>query len=316
MHFYCQIELLKIAPRGFSILSYTGPLPHQSLIPKSPTDIEYANEEPIQVPHNSLDEQEAKDDLHVSESIDDNAEALSNISRSAVGKLLKRVKKGFNREGIGYLRHCESFAKLKVERGSKESKKVFIGTSKGEDRANPESYCRETMEYACNPEMDNIDNVYDDSEWEDGYAPTLSSIKDFQENLVNGVSVEFDLSHGSAKRKPARRATAEEKEVAELVHKAHLLCLLGRGRLIDSACNDPLIQASLLSLVPTHLLKVAEFPNLTADHLSSLVNWFHKNFRATSPSVAEKSCHLALTSTLETREGTPEACCSIISGTF
>lgn len=34
--------------------------------------------------------------------------------------------------------------------------------------------------------------------------------------------------------------------MAELVHKAHLLCLLGRGRLIDSACNDTLIQVSLL----------------------------------------------------------------------
>ncbi|KAL6582822.1 hypothetical protein OROMI_004900 [Orobanche minor] len=265
-----------------------------------------------------VDEQEAIDNLHVSESIDDNAEDLSNISRSAVGKLLKRVKKGFNREDIGYLRHCESSAKVEreVERGSKESEKISIGTSRGEDRANHESYCRKTMEYACNPEKDNIDNGYDDSEWEDGSAPTLSSIKDFRENLVNGVSVEFDLSHGSAKRKPVRRANAGEKEVAELMHKAHLLCLLGRGRLIDSACNDPLIQASLLSLVPAHLLKVAEFPNLTADHLSSLVNWFHKNFRATSPSVAEKSCNLALASTLETREGTQEACCSIISGTF
>lgn len=32
------------------------------------------------------------------------------------------------------------------------------------------------------------------------------------------------------------------QELAELVHKIHLLCLLGRGRLIDTACNDPLIQ--------------------------------------------------------------------------
>lgn len=34
-------------------------------------------------------------------------ETLSNISRDAVGKLLKRVKKGFSKEDVGYLRHCE-----------------------------------------------------------------------------------------------------------------------------------------------------------------------------------------------------------------
>ena len=33
-----------------------------------------------------------------------------------------------------------------------------------------------------------------------------------------------------------------KQELAELVHKVHLLCLLARGRLIDNACDDPLIQ--------------------------------------------------------------------------
>lgn len=32
------------------------------------------------------------------------------------------------------------------------------------------------------------------------------------------------------------------QELAELVHKVHLLCLLARGRLLDLACDDPLIQ--------------------------------------------------------------------------
>ena len=35
------------------------------------------------------------------------------------------------------------------------------------------------------------------------------------------------------------------QELAELVHKVHLLCLLARGRMIDKACNDPLIQVKL-----------------------------------------------------------------------
>lgn len=32
------------------------------------------------------------------------------------------------------------------------------------------------------------------------------------------------------------------QEAAELVHKVHLLCLIARGRIVDNACNDPLIQ--------------------------------------------------------------------------
>ncbi|KAL8476345.1 hypothetical protein ACS0TY_028862 [Phlomoides rotata] len=238
------------------------------------------------------------------ESINDD-ETLPNISRDAVGKLLKRVKRGFKKEDVGYLRRCEHPTEMDGE--SKDTGRKPIGTTGGNDIAGPESLSQEAMEYALNPEMDDKDNDFDDSEWEDGSIPTLSSLKDFQEDIINGVSIDFDIPRGLEKRKPVRRATAEEKEVAELVHKAHLLCLLGRGRLIDCACNDPLIQASLLSLVPTHLLKVAESPKLTASHLLPLVNWFHNNFHVRSPNLAEKSCHLALASTLETREGTPEA---------
>jgi hypothetical protein len=32
------------------------------------------------------------------------------------------------------------------------------------------------------------------------------------------------------------------QELAELVHKVHLLCLIARGRVVDKACNDTLIQ--------------------------------------------------------------------------
>ncbi|GJZ35148.1 hypothetical protein Tco_0580965 [Tanacetum coccineum] len=62
--------------------------------------------------------------------------------------------------------------------------------------------------------------------------------------------------------------------VAELVHKTHLQCLLGRGCLIDSACDDSLIQAALLTLMPTNLLKLKEVTILTVAALASLVNWF------------------------------------------
>ena len=32
------------------------------------------------------------------------------------------------------------------------------------------------------------------------------------------------------------------------MHKVHLLCLLARGRVIDKACNDPLIQVHYIGI--------------------------------------------------------------------
>ncbi|GKA90791.1 protease Do-like protein 9 [Tanacetum coccineum] len=75
--------------------------------------------------------------------------------------------------------------------------------------------------------------------------------------INNDITIDFDSSPGIAKWKTMHLASAEEKvHLAELIHRTHLLCLLGRGRLIDSACDDPHIQAALLSLVPAKLLKL------------------------------------------------------------
>ncbi|XP_074308619.1 DNA repair protein RAD4 [Silene latifolia] len=126
-------------------------------------------------------------------------------------------------------------------------------------------------------------------------------------NQINGVTVEFDaLPESSSKKKRVRRATAEDKEVAELVHKAHLLCLIARGRFIDAACDDPLIQAALLSLLPSHLLDISEVTKLTINSLAPLVTWFHQNFHVKSSSSAEKPFNSALACALEMQGGSPE----------
>ncbi|KAJ0703791.1 putative DNA repair protein Rad4 [Helianthus annuus] len=152
-----------------------------------------------------------------------------------------------------------------------------------------------------------LEDVMADSDWEDGSNPNLNSENNHPGYINKDITIEFDSSPGTVKRKPIRRASAEEKvnEVAELVHRTHLLCLIGRGRLIDSACDDPLIQASLLSLLPANMLKLSEATNLTVDALTPLVNWFHSNFRVRISS-NERSFPLALATALETHEGTPE----------
>ncbi|PON89056.1 DNA repair protein Rad [Trema orientale] len=143
----------------------------------------------------------------------------------------------------------------------------------------------------------------DDSDWEDGAIPTLDSATNHQE-----VTIEFNETPtpDSVRRKSLRRFSAEDKEVAEIVHKVHLLCLLGRGRLIDRACDDSLIQAALLSLLPGHLLNISNVVQLTAKDLLPLVLWFRDNFHIRSSTDVERSFHSALSFALETREGTSE----------
>ncbi|KAH1131022.1 hypothetical protein J1N35_002400 [Gossypium stocksii] len=146
-----------------------------------------------------------------------------------------------------------------------------------------------------------------DSDWEDGPLLKLDPVNRSPNEQMKGITIEFDEPSGSTGgRKPVRRASAEDKELAELVHKVHLLCLLARGRLIDSACDDSLIQASLLSLLPTHLLKISEVSNITANALTPLVTWFHDNFHVRNLARVERSFRTALATALETHEGTPE----------
>ncbi|XP_021854747.1 DNA repair protein RAD4 isoform X2 [Spinacia oleracea] len=149
-------------------------------------------------------------------------------------------------------------------------------------------------------------NQDDDADWEEGCIPSSSTSNNINANQNNGVTIEFDALPNSPKKKRIRRATAEDKEFAELVHTVHLLCLIARGRLIDAACDDPLIQASLISHLPPHLLKLSEATKLTANSLTPLVSWFHQNFHVKSPSSAEKPFHSALASALEVQGGSPE----------
>ncbi|XP_028055256.1 DNA repair protein RAD4 [Camellia sinensis] len=242
---------------------------------------------------------------------------LTAISHEAVGKLLKRVNaRGLSalKKQDNYLRQCDLASKSEslsektdehgVAKRNKENALDGAGCSSDAIQSTPS---KDTVEgkafHHTNPDSE---EELDESFWEDGSLHILNSVNNFQKDLVNGVTIEFEGTPDSGKRKTIRRASAEDKELAELVHKVHLLCLLGRGRLIDNACNDPLIQASLLSLLPKHLLRISEVTKLTVNALAPLVSWFHNNFHIRSPSSTERSFHSALAFALETREGTAE----------
>jgi len=119
------------------------------------------------------------------------------------------------------------------------------------------------------------DDEMNDSDWEDCPIPSLdSTVDDNNVDDTRELTIEFDDDVPDAKKqKNAYRATAEDKVRAELVHKVHLLCLLARGRIVDSACNDPLIQAALLSLLPSYLTKVSNLEKVTVKDIAPLLRW-------------------------------------------
>ncbi|XP_015880255.3 DNA repair protein RAD4 isoform X2 [Ziziphus jujuba] len=237
--------------------------------------------------------------------------SLTDLSRQSVGRILRRSKR--NNSSVGLKKHDNNLQQC-------SSSDMPRHESKDNDKKDVDSRVRLVISEAegCSGDAtgntfrdDNIvgssvNNLSDgmeeieDADWEDGLIPSL----DFADN--NEMTIEFDEPSDSVTRKPIRRATAEEKELAELVHKVHLLCLLARGRLIDRACDNPLIQAALLSLIPTHLEYITKVEKLTAKALHPLVFWFQNNFRIRSSTDEKRPFDLALASALETQEGTSE----------
>ncbi|KAI4307652.1 hypothetical protein L6164_030818 [Bauhinia variegata] len=232
---------------------------------------------------------------------------LTEISRDAVGKLLRRANKGSSRKKTDdnhsllnrsiIVPECEPERhENQVLHSTSRQKTSEVGGCSINARSNDsskEKCSNRSLDKSCSDKNEELD----DSDWEDGLVAT-----DDRPITIELTAVTPD----SAKQKQIRRASAGDKEVAELVHKVHLLCLLARGRNIDSACDDPLIQASLLSLLPVHLCQISNVSKLTSKDLHPIVSWFHDNFHVRSSTSAETPFRLALASALESHEGSPE----------
>ncbi|XP_027192928.1 DNA repair protein RAD4 isoform X3 [Cicer arietinum] len=188
--------------------------------------------------------------------------SLSEISRDAVGKLLRRA----NKVGTYKKKTVVDFEPELNEAQLLES--ILLPKTSEVEHCSRNSIANDSAEEKCGHVsldqgyMDNKEEL-DDSDWEDGTV----AMDD------HPMTIELNVTPVSSVQKQIRRASAEDKELAELVHKVHLLCLLARGRLIDSACDDPVIQASLLSLLPAHLLQLSNVTKLTSKALHPLISW-------------------------------------------
>ncbi|KAK7321488.1 hypothetical protein VNO77_32191 [Canavalia gladiata] len=219
---------------------------------------------------------------------------LTEMSREAVGRLLCRAN-----------RVATSRKKMTPEFEPEQSGTQVLEPVLHQKTSEVGTCSRNYIENASAEEKcGNLDKGYldnkeeqDDSDWEDGTVATDD----------HPVTIELNVTPHSIVQKQIHRASAEDKDLAELVHKVHLLCLLARGRLIDNACDDPLVQASLLSLLPAHLLQLSNVATkLTSKALHPLISWFHHNFQVKNCTSRETSLPFALASALESHEGSSE----------
>ncbi|KAK0598443.1 hypothetical protein LWI29_034755 [Acer saccharum] len=233
---------------------------------------------------------------------------LAETSREGIGKLLQRAKARMKR--VNDLQPNYSVGLPKS--GSRVDAKQEVDTRVTWNDIDAAGCSRDTMGDASTDidegRLQDDGQEMDDSDWEDGSIPVANFTDNHPESRIKGVTVEFETadSDDSVRQKPTRRASAEDKELAELVHKVHLLCLLARGRIIDRVCDDLLIQASLLSVVPKQLLEISEVSQLKVKALYSIVKWFHDNFHVRNSVSTGRSFHSALAHAIEHREGSPE----------
>ncbi|XP_006826912.2 DNA repair protein RAD4 isoform X2 [Amborella trichopoda] len=238
---------------------------------------------------------------------------LAEISRDGVGRLLRQTsaRRGAKRADndssecapIDQLRNKLKAEALETHSEGQQSLTDDVGGVFGGRLVGEGNQEREISQGDFNSKCE----VHEGLDWEDGNISfSNTEVPCIPETLEQEVIVEFSGTPSSAKRQNVRRISAIDKELVELVHKVHLLCLLARGRLVDAACDDPLIQASLLSLLPPHLLKISEVQKLTADLLVPLVEWFRANFHVRNESIEKMPFKESLAAAIETREGTPE----------
>ncbi|XWS30833.1 hypothetical protein CRYUN_Cryun23aG0024700 [Craigia yunnanensis] len=226
---------------------------------------------------------------------------LAGISQEGVNKLPRHA----NRRGSSRKKEQNEYVR---QNDVKTNEQEVVHTMVSQKASKAEN-CSRDAAGSSQLEVDvssDQDTLFDDSEgmndsdWEDGSIPKLDTVDHSPNETMKGLTIEFDEPSGSAGRKPVHLASAEDKELAELVHKVHLLCLLFRGRLIDNACFFTFLSTYAL------IKDIRGLIDITANALSPLITWFHNNFHVRSLVHAERSFYSALAFALETGEGTPE----------
>lgn len=187
---------------------------------------------------------------------DKRAETLESASSKTVGKFLHRAKR---------------------RKGNSTDLKTVLDV--GQTQV-PLSTCGAPATLEELPNQNEHSEVHDDQHevgWEDvgGEHGGAVQLRD------NDISIAVDLPEQTLAEPEnrKRRVTKKDRELAQLIHRTHLLCLLGRGLFLDMVANDPIIQALVSSLLPEHLLSPADPSSCDENRARSLLHWFHSEFK-------------------------------------
>ncbi|KAL0038560.1 hypothetical protein WJX77_010735 [Trebouxia sp. C0004] len=131
-----------------------------------------------------------------------------------------------------------------------------------------------------------------DWEWEDAaeeeedWETAEADVADMP-TVVSGVAGSFDVEAteepGPSKLR-RKGITKADRETARLLHRTHLLCLLSRGLLYDEGASDPLLQVTMLSLVPPEVIPPSDTcKGVSPPALQPLLSWFQHTFQQLPP---------------------------------
>ncbi|GIL45587.1 hypothetical protein Vafri_2789 [Volvox africanus] len=129
----------------------------------------------------------------------------------------------------------------------------------------------------------------EDLEWEEVEEEDweVICVDDEQKQGAHRTGIEFTLDELEGPERRAKRIiTKREREAATAVHRSHVLCLLARVLLLDWAAEQPVVQATALSLMSPAAALVnqsAEEAQRAINGMLPLVTWFRSTFAVLPP---------------------------------
>ncbi|GLI64108.1 hypothetical protein VaNZ11_007283 [Volvox africanus] len=128
----------------------------------------------------------------------------------------------------------------------------------------------------------------EDLEWEEVEEEDweVICVDDEQKQGAHRSGIEFVLDDEGPERRAKHVITKREREAAAAVHRSHVLCLLARVLLLDWAAEQPVVQATALSLLSPAAALVnqsAEEAQRAINGMLPLATWFRNTFAVLPP---------------------------------
>jgi len=122
----------------------------------------------------------------------------------------------------------------------------------------------------------------DESDWEDieEHGNGRFGINPKDCNGSAEVIVVEQVEEKTGGKRGRRSFTQEDREYCRLIHRCHLLCMLGRGLLFDAAADMVEVQSLLISCMPPSIFqRVEQEKVMTTVILQDIVKFFYERFK-------------------------------------